>query len=224
MRSWSYGRTAYGISDKLADGYWLIGIICGLVFLITAIVLKPEKWYLSIFISMFIVWGAPVAILISIGLLENLIWGMLHPKLVYKNILIAIGVGFVLVISGWISFQIPQFAASHFAVPNSSTWEFAYVSESPNAHCYHYSEDCTTLQNTLYNIEMLTVENAENLDYEPCKVCLKEAVCYQWNDVSCFLFIPISWLLFLLINLLIKKQEHLTKTFKLRNPLVKRFE
>lgn len=120
--------------------------------------------------------------------------------------------------SAFIPFWIVRFCAVHFAVPDPTTWEFAYISESPNARCYHYSEDCKALRRTSYDIEMLSVDEAEDYDYEPCNICLKESVQKKWDDVACLLIFPLFCLLFALVN----KIDQFNKKYKLRNPIVKR--
>ncbi len=124
----------------------------------------------------------------------------------------------VLAVSMGIALWIVRMCASIFATPDSSTWEFAYVSESPNAHRYHYSEQCNALRRTTYDIETLSVDEAEDYDYEPCSLCLKESVREKWDDAAGLVFIPVSCLLFGLIN----KIEQFSKKYKLRNPIVKR--
>lgn len=117
-----------------------------------------------------------------------------------------------------IALGIVRFCAGKFATPDSSAWEFAYVSGSPNAHRYHYSEDCKALRKTSYGIETLSVEDAEDHDYEPCKLCLKETVSKQWDYAAVILFIPISCLIFGLIE----KISQFHKKYKFRNPIVER--
>lgn len=124
----------------------------------------------------------------------------------------------VLAVSMGIALWIVRMCASIFATPDSSTWEFAYVSESPNAHRYNYSEQCNALRRTTYDIETLSVDEAEDYDYEPCSLCLKESVREKWDDAAGLVFIPVSCLLFGLIN----KIEQFSKKYKLRNPIVKR--
>lgn len=119
--------------------------------------------------------------------------------------------------SVFIAFGIVRFCAAHFATPDPSTWEFAYVSESPNARCYHYSEDCKALRRTSYDIETLSIDEAEKY-YEPCSICLKESVRRQWDDAVGLLFIPVSCLIYWLIN----KIDIFNKKYKFRNPIVKR--
>lgn len=123
----------------------------------------------------------------------------------------------ILAASMGIALWIVRLCASIFATPDSSTWEFAYVSESPNAHRYHYSEQCNALRRTTYDIEILSVDEAEDYDYEPCSLCLKESVREKWDDAAGLVFIPVSCLLFGLIN----KIEQFSKKYKLRNPIVK---
>lgn len=124
----------------------------------------------------------------------------------------------VLAVCMGIALWIVRMCASIFATPDSSTWESAYVSESPNAHRYHYSEQCNALRRTTYDIETLSVDEAEDYDYEPCSLCLKESVREKWDDAAGLVFIPVSCLLFGLIN----KIEQFSKKYKLRNPIVKR--
>lgn len=74
------------------------------------------------------------------------------------------------------------------------------------------------LRRTTYDIEMLSVDEAEDYEYEPCGLCLKESVREQWDDAAGVVFIPVSCLLFGLIN----KIDQFNKKYKLRNPIVKR--
>lgn len=134
-----------------------------------------------------------------------------------KSVVGFIAVFAVLAVSMGIALRIVRMCASIFATPDSSTWEFAYVSESPNAHRYHYSEQCNALRRTTYDIETLSVDEAEDYDYEPCSLCLKESVREKWDDAAGLVFIPVSCLLFGLIN----KIEQFSKKYKLRNPIVK---
>lgn len=120
-------------------------------------------------------------------------------------------------ISWAISLGIVQYCAVLFATPDTSTWEFAYVSESPNAYSYHYSDDCKALRKTSYDIETLSVNDAEFYEYEPCRLCLKKSIRYQWDDTAGLIFIPISCLIYALINKIIL----ISKKYKLRNPIVR---
>lgn len=120
--------------------------------------------------------------------------------------------------SMFIAIGIARICATLFATPDTSTWEFAYVSESPNAHSFHYSEDCNALRKTTYDIELMSVEEAEDYDYEPCRLCLKESKRKQWDDASVVLFFPVSCLVYWLIN----KIDRFRKEYKFRNPIVKR--
>lgn len=117
-----------------------------------------------------------------------------------------------------VTFGIVRYCAVLFATPDTSTWEFAYVSESPNAHRYHYSMDCKALRNTSYDIETLSVNEAEDYDYQPCGLCLKKSIRYQWDDAVGLLFIPVSCLIYGLIN----KINQFHKKYKLRTPIIRR--
>lgn len=119
-----------------------------------------------------------------------------------------------------ISLWIVRLCAGAFATPEPDTWEFAYVSESPNAHCYHYSKHCISLRRTNYEIERLSVDEAEDYDYEPCKLCLRESAKEKWDDAAGLVFIPISCLVFWLID----KFFQFRKKYKLRSPIVKKQE
>lgn len=132
-------------------------------------------------------------------------------------------VGFVaflalLGVSMAIAFGIVRFCASMFATPDIYTWEFAYVSESPNAHRFHYTAQCKALQRTTYEIETLSVDDAEDYGYEPCSLCLKASVKDKWDDAAGLVFIPVSCLIFWLIN----KIDQFSKKYKLQNPIVRR--
>ena len=46
---------------------------------------------------------------------------------------------FVIMVSSYpASLGIARLCASVFAEPNLYSWDFVYVSQSPNAHCYHH--------------------------------------------------------------------------------------
>ena len=213
-----YRKTAYGITDKLVDFYVPIAILCAISVSIAMVVLKPKAWYIVFIVAPFAAWVGPFAILLPVYFVEVLTYGILHPKKSYKNILIGILFTSCFMGCGFITFGIVRFCAARFATPDPSTWEFAYVSESPNAHRYHYSEHCKALRRTTYDIEMLSVDEAEDYEYEPCGLCLKESVREQWDDAAGVVFIPVSCLLFGLIN----KIDQFNKKYKLRNQIVKR--
>lgn len=117
-----------------------------------------------------------------------------------------------------ISLGIVRFCASMFATPDLYTWEFAYVSESPNAHRFHYTDQCRALQRTTYEIETLSVDEAVDYDYEPCSLCLKKSTQEKWDDAAGLFFIPVSCLIFWMID----KLDKFTKKYKLRSPIVRR--
>ena len=117
-----------------------------------------------------------------------------------------------------ISFGIVRYCAVLFATPDTSVWEFAYVSESPNAHRYHYSKDCKALRKTSYDIETLSVSEAEDYDYQPCNLCLEKSIRYQWDDAVGLFFIPVSCLIYGLIN----RIDQFCKKYKLRTPIIRR--
>ena len=121
----------------------------------------------------------------------------------------------VLIVSAAISIWGLSLCASTFATPDSSTWESAYVSESPNAHSYHYSEHCKALMRTTYDIKRLSVDEAEFYEYMPCSLCLKESVRHQWDGWAGLVSIPVGCLLLGLV-------EKINKKYKFRNPIVKR--
>lgn len=211
-------KSAYGITDKLVDFYVLLAILCAFAASITIIVLKPQDWYVALIVAPFAAWGGPIALLLPVYIVEILVYGILHPKNSYKTILVGILFVSLLIGSAFLSYGIVRFCAACFATSDPTTWEVAYVSESPNAHRYHYSEHCKALTRTTYNIEMLSVDEAEDYEYEPCGLCLKESVRKQWDDAAGVVFIPVSCLLFGLIN----KIDQFNKKCKLRNPIVKR--
>lgn len=215
---YSFKSSAYGISDRLVDAYVPIAIFCGLATTVALCVLKPQSWYLWLFLGAFAAWYGPIIILMSVFCIECLIYGILHPKASYKTVLEF--VAFFALIAGSMAFAVgtTRCCASRFASPDTSTWEFAYVSESPNARCYHYSEQCKALRRTTYEIETLSVDEAEDYDYEPCSLCLKESVREKWDDAAGVIFIPVSCLLFGLVN----KIGRFRKKYKFRNPIVKK--
>lgn len=117
-----------------------------------------------------------------------------------------------------IALGIVRVCASIFATPDIYTWEIAYVSESPNAHLFHYTAQCKTLLRTTYEIETLSVDEAEDYGYEPCSLCLKESARTKWDEATGLVFIPVSCLLFWLIN----KIDQFSEKYKLQNPIIRR--
>lgn len=213
-----YRKSAYGIADKLVDFYVPLAVLCVFAASIAIIVLKPKDWYVALIVAPFAAWGGPIAILLPVYFVEVLVYGILHSQKSYKTILVGILFASLLIGSAFISFGIVRFCAARFATPDPTTWEFAYVSESPNARCFHYSEDCRALGRTTYEIEAFSVDEAEGYGYEPCALCLKGSVREKWNDAAGLLFIPVSCLLFGLVN----KMNQLCKKYKLRTPIVER--
>lgn len=120
--------------------------------------------------------------------------------------------------STFLPFGIVRFCAARFATPKPYMWELTYVSESPNAYCYHYSEDCKALRRTTYDIKFLSVDEAEDCGYEPCSLCLKESVRKQWDDAACLLIFPVSCFIYWVIN----EIERFHKRYRFRNPIEKR--
>lgn len=214
----NYPKTAFGIADKIVDLYVPMVILCAIVSIITTIIIYPEHWYFTLIITPFAGWAGPIVISSAVYLLEILVHSILHPtkscRVIWSGIL------FVAFLGGsmGIALGTVRLCAILFATPDSSTWDFAYVSESPNAHRYHYSEQCNALRRTTYNIRTLTMDEVEDYDYEPCNLCLKESVRKKWDDAAGLVFIPVSCLIFGLIN----KIEQFSKKYKLRNPIVKR--
>ena len=115
----------------------------------------------------------------------------------------------ILVVSAVITFWGVRLCANTFATPDSSTWESAYVSESPNAYSYHYSEHCKALMRTTYDIKRLSVDEAESYEYMPCGLCLKESVRYKWDDWAGLFSIPVGCLLLGLVEKIDKKYKFL---------------
>lgn len=213
-----YHKSAYGVTDRLVDHYWSIGIIISIVVSVIIIVSIPAKWYFALLVAPFIVWASPMVFLLPVYLVEMLVYSIHHFSKVYQTILTHLAFLCCLGLSVFISFQIVRVCAALFATPDASTWEFAYVSESPNAYSFHYSENCNALRKTTYDIELMSVEEAEDYDYEPCRLCLKESKRKQWDDAAGVLFIPVSCLIFWLIN----KIGRFHKEYKFRNPIIKR--
>lgn len=132
-------------------------------------------------------------------------------------------IGFIAVIAFYgvimaISLGIVRFFAGMFAEPNVYRWEIAYVSESPNARCFHYTEQCKALRHTTYEIESLSVDDAEDCGYEPCSLCLKESARKNWDDAAEFVFFPVIGLILLLIH----KIDKFSKKYQFRSPIAKR--
>lgn len=69
--------------------------------------------------------------------------------------------------------KIVQAYSSQAAAPthNKSTYNVAFVSESPNARKYHLSEDCPFLKRTVYPIRQTSIDEAESYGYDLCKYC-----------------------------------------------------
>lgn len=136
-----------------------------------------------------------------------------------KEQLIAIfSFALILAIDVFISISIVRVIAIFFAEPNSYSWEFAYVSESPNATKYHESRDCKYLKQTSYKIELMSVEEAEDEELQPCKHCLKTSVSKQFDEYSALLMLPV----FCLLLWGLEKIDKLLKEYTLRNPIVKK--
>ena len=51
--------------------------------------------------------------------------------------------------------------------------ETVFVCTSPGAKAYHVSEDCMGLSNCSYEIEEISIEEAEDLDRRPCRMCIE---------------------------------------------------
>ena len=117
-----------------------------------------------------------------------------------KSILGCLAFVLFVAVSMFISHCIVRFSAKTFAEPDYTKWEEVYVSESPNAHRFHCSSDCKALKKTSYNIELLTVEEAEVEGFEPCQLCLKESCQHQWDEWVVFIFIPVSCLVYFLLG------------------------
>lgn len=178
----------------------------------------PSKWICTIITAPFILWMSPLAVLYPIWAIGNLIYSIVNIKRVYKYIPSIILFLFWIGSSTFLSFQIVRFCASTFAEPDSYSWEYAYVSESPNAKCYHKEEDCKYLKSTKYDIVFLSVDEAEDYDLAPCKHCLKNSVKYQYDEFGCILITPVAAVLLWLIS----KLEKLFKSYTLRSPIIKR--
>lgn len=120
--------------------------------------------------------------------------------------------------STFLPFGIVRFCAARFATPKPYMWELTYVSESPNAYCYHYSEDCKALRRTTYDIDVLLVDEAEELGYEPCSMCLRESVRKEWDGFACLLMLLVGLLIFWMIC----KVDRFHREYKFRSPIEKR--
>ncbi len=117
-----------------------------------------------------------------------------------------------------LAFWIIRFCAVSFIKPDPHMWEITFVSESPDAYCYHYSKVCKALSRTTYDIDAMSVEDAEEYDYKPCKLCLEESVRYELDDWGCLLIFPII----LVSSVFLNELDKLCRKYKFRNPIVKR--
>lgn len=212
------GQFCYGIAERVSDYHLSLAVFCATASAAAIIILEPNHWYFAIIIAPLLGWIGPFAIIMPIFCIEGVCYCLLHPKESYRTIFHILSFFAFLVCSVIISLGMVRFCAARFAKPDPNTWEYAYVSESPNAHRYHYSEQCKALSRTVYDIEELSVDEAEFYEYEPCGICLKESTRRRWDGVVGFLAFPVGWLLYWLII----KVECVCKKYKLRNPIVRR--
>ena len=64
-----------------------------------------------------------------------------------------------------------QVKSSLYSTPSSS--DFVYICTGPYSTRYHESEDCISLSRCSEDIEELSLEEAEEQGYEPCKRCFE---------------------------------------------------
>ena len=195
-----YHKSAYGITDKLCDYYWWIAGALTVAVYALIVLYHPAKWYMALILVPFIVWMGPMALLLPVYLIEMLLHSILNIPKGYKNVLAVLAFFLWLGLSAFISSQLVRACAVTFATPNSHYWEIAYASESPNAKCYHKDEDCKYLKNTRYDIDILSVEEAEEFALIPCKHCLKNSVRYQYDEIGALLIAPIAGFLLWIIH------------------------
>lgn len=113
-----------------------------------------------------------------------------------------------------------RLCAKIFAEPKPWMWEAAYVSHSPNAKCYHYSDHCNSLVNTSYQIDIVTVSEAEDdLGRCACKLCIEESRKHSYDKAVWYLYTPMLILLIGTLALI----EKFTKKYTLRNPIIKKY-
>lgn len=99
---------------------------------------------------------------------------------------------FVIMVSSYpASLGIARLCASVFAEPNLYSWDFVYVSQSPNAHCYHHDLKCEGLRQSKYEIDNILLSEAEDMGRRPCTYCLEKDKLHQFDDAAPYLIMPV---------------------------------
>lgn len=70
----------FGIAERLTDYGGIISIIAGVGFLIAFLIYDVSNWYIWVFVSVVAAWMSPIAILLSVFLLEIIVWTIIHPS------------------------------------------------------------------------------------------------------------------------------------------------
>lgn len=230
----------FGVTDWLCDNYGLIAWIIGITSFIVVCYINPQFWWCGLLISPFIGWSGPIVLTFLSGLIELCIWYIYHPKDLfnvfrnYKNNIVkwwykiktadrkkyldwvftlcVICAGII------IPFKTTRFCASHFCDPEPWNWEYAYVSQSPKARAYHWEESCKMLNNTKYDIVLMSGNEAEDYGLYPCKVCMQNSTKKEYDVLAIFLIIPCC----LALARCVDKISEFFRTYTFRNPIVKR--
>ena len=108
--------------------------------------------------------------------------------------------GFAIMIAAFpISLGIVRLCASVFAKPDPHPyhWITVYVSQSPNAQCYHRKKDCEGLQHTRYDIVDMFIDEAEELGKRPCEYCMEEDRRHRYDDAADWIYWPVVILMFM---------------------------
>lgn len=200
---------------------WAYGILAILSFAgaIVFLIAKSMPWWACIIVPPIMAWVLPIgiiyAVLMPIMSLGYLIWGVLHPIKAWKKIFPFLAVITFLAVGYFASAGIVRVCASLFAKPDSSNWEYVYVSESPHARKYHHDTECKFLNQSSYDYNLMSVVDAEyDYDLEPCKYCLQKNLKHQYDN----LIVPVSIAVYILLFLLIKQIDKYT----FRSPIVKK--
>ena len=117
--------------------------------------------------------------------------------------------GFAIMITAFpISLGIVRLCALVFAKPDPYPchWYSVYVSQSPNAQCYHHKIDCEGLQHTKYDIVEMFIDEAEELGKRPCTYCIEEDRRHRYDDAADWIYWPVMILMFMPIVLYDQRQ------------------
>lgn len=129
------------------------------------------------------------------------------------------GIIYLLFLPAVISLGLVRLVAKHFASPEPWRWEEVFISESPHAKSYHYSENCKFLKKSKYDIFSMSYNEAEfEVGLDPCRSCLKESVKEKYDEFAMFLWFPITVILGAAYN----EIYIFLKKYKFQSPLVRR--